>query len=78
MIETQKNYYYSAIGFVTVFVAFALSKILPSWPAWFIGGLCSGVPLWYSLPPERRILWKVILFSALAGAASATVVYLLS
>ncbi len=65
-----------AVTFVAV--SGLLSRFVAEWLAWFIGGCCGVVPLWFSLPAERRVWWKAVLCGIGAGAAAAIVVLLLA
>ena len=70
--------FHAAIGITTILVAAVLSHFMQPWLAWFIGGICGGIPMWYSLPEERRVLWKSVTIAVCAGLAAAAIVYFLT
>jgi hypothetical protein len=78
MTLSKPEFFYAAVGTTIILVATVLSHFMQPWLAWFVGGICGAIPMWYSLPPERRVLWKTVVNAVCAGLAAATIVYFLN
>ena len=76
MSQTKPEVYYAAMAATIVLVSTVLARFMVPWSAWFIGGSCGVIPLWFSLPSERRVWWKALLAAVGAGCTAATIIYL--
>ncbi|MGB5106162.1 MAG: hypothetical protein WBP29_14425 [Candidatus Zixiibacteriota bacterium] len=77
MFNSKAEIFYALMALTFVLVSTVLSRIMEPWQAWFIAGVCGGVPMWFSLPSEKRIWWKAVLAGLGAGSAGALVVFAL-
>ena len=75
MFSSRAEIFYALMAFTFVLVSTVLSRFVEPWQAWFVGGLCGIMPLWFSLPPERRIWWKALLAGSGAECVSALIVF---
>lgn len=76
MSQTKPEIYYAAMAATVVLVSTVLARFMQPWLAWFVGGMCGIIPMWFSIQPDRRIWWKALLAAIGAGCAAAAIVYL--
>ncbi len=76
MSQAKPELYYTAMAATVILVSNVLARFMQPWLAWFIGGSCGVIPLWFSLPSDRRVWWKALLAAIGASCAAAAIVYL--